>query len=279
MRVFPRFAAVVAAVVVVVAFGSGCSTVIRPTKPDTPLTALPGGAPLVGARFDGEETVLREPGTPVSPSRGWQREVQNYAATSLNTLLSTSETAPVARTVVSFDMGSPSAIQIGTWKEMTITLTTTLPDGTVVKSQPVTGNIDDPLEYALMTGASVGGTVLNAVGTIAIILYLFTGATDPTLGLVALGSLVGGILLSVTQSGAQYFVAANEEKRWSNLFANALTAHAADVRKAASGPRKPPPPVTTPPATTTTTSTTAPPAATPTDPSEAPPPLLAPTHP
>lgn len=256
------------AVLTLVALGSGCSTVVRPTKPDTPLTAI--GEPVAGVRFDGEQTILREPGMPLSPSRSWQREVQNYTATSLNTLLSTSEEAPNARTVISFDMGSPSAIQLGTWKEMTITLTSTLPDGTVVKSTPLTGNIDDPLEYAAMTAASVGGTVLNAAGTIAIILFFFTGAGDPTLGFVAIGALVGGIVLSATQSVSQYFIAANEEKRWSNLTAQALTAHAADVRKAMSGPRKAPTP--TPPPASTTPSPPPPPG--PSDPSDAPPPLL-----
>lgn len=239
---------------------AGCSTVVRPTKPDSPLSAV--GPPLAGVRFDGEETTLREPGMPLSPSRAWQREVQNYTATSLNTILQTSENAPNARTIVSFDMASPSAIQIGTYKEMTIALTTTLPDGAVVKSRPLTRNIDDPVEYAAMTAGTIGGTVLNAVGTVSIILFFFTGG-DPALGVVAIGSLVGGILLSVGQSVGQYFIASNEEKRWSNLLAEALTAHAADVRKAMAEPRRPPPPAA---------ATTAPAGST--DPSDAPPPLL-----
>lgn len=233
-----------------------------------PLAAI---GPSVGeVRFDGEETILREPGMPLSPSRAWQREVQNYTATSLNTLLSTTETAPNARTVVSFDMASPSVIQIGTWKEIEIVMTSTLPDGTVVKSAAIVGHIDDPLEYALMTGASVGGTVLNAVGTIAIILFFFTGAQSAELGLVAIGSLVGGILLSVAQSVGQYFVAANEEKRWSNLYATALTAHAGDVRKALAAPRRPAPL----PASKEAKPDVVTPPKTPTDPSDAPPPLL-----
>ncbi len=238
---------------------SACSTIVRPTKPDTPLSAI--GPPVSELRFDGEETLLREPGTPLSPTRGWQREVQNYTATSLNTLLTTSNDARNARTIVSFDMASPSAIQIGTFKEMDIQLSTTLPDGTPVKSAAVSGHIDHPLEYALMTGASVGGTVLNAVGTIAIVLFLFSGGSDDRLGVVAIGSLIGGVVLSIGQSVGQYFVAANEEKRWSALFADALTAHATDVRKTLAGPRAPravPPPTAA------------------LDPSDAPPPLLKP---
>src|SRR3954464_6114833 len=129
--------ALLIAVAIAISAGAGCSTITRPTKPDSPLTAM--GSPVMGFRFDGEETVLREPGMPLSPSRSWQREVSNYTATSLNLLLTTAEEAPNARTIVSFDMASPSVIQIGTWKELTIRLTTTLPDGTVVKSDPVVG--------------------------------------------------------------------------------------------------------------------------------------------
>jgi hypothetical protein len=221
-------ASVVAVLMLTLVAGTGCSTVIRPTRPDEPLAAV--GGPLAGVRFDGESTVLREPGMPLSPSRSWQREVGNYAATSLNTILSTNEDAPAARTIVTFDLASPSVIQIGTWKEMTIGLSSTLPDGTVVKSEPLSGNIDDPFEYALLTGASIGGTVLDATAAISILLFVFT--QNPLIGLVALTSLVGGITLHVGQSVGQYVIAAREEGRWSNLFAQALAQHAEDIRKA-----------------------------------------------
>ena len=205
---------------------------------------------------------------PLSPSRAWQREVQNYTATSLNTLLATSEDAPAARTVVSMDLAGPSAIQIGTWKEMTITLTSTLPDGTVVKSEPVTGNVDDGLEYALTTGLGIGGTVLDMTSAVAFI-FLFI-APSPEVMIIAIGALVGGLALNIAQSSSQYFVALAEERRWSNLYAQALTAHARDVRKrSGSGP---PPGTRTAP---TTGPTTRPPVG-PVEPSDAPPPLLDP---
>jgi hypothetical protein len=267
-----RIPALVALALVVV--GSGCSTIMRPTRPDHPPTAQ--GDALPGVRFDGEETVLREPGMPLSPSRSWQREVANYTATSLNTILSTPEDAPPARTIVSFDLGSPSVIQIGTWKEMTITLTSTLPDGSVIKSQPVTGNIDDPIEYTIITGMGVGGTVLDVTAGVATLLFFFTGGRDPNLGLIAIGALLGGLTLNLGQSAGQYLVAASEEKRWSNLYAQAIEKHAADVRKGiGTGPPKkptPPPTTTTPPEPTDK----APPTTTTPDPSDPPPPLLEP---
>ncbi len=246
------------------ALGAGCSTVIKPTRPDTPLVA--DGPPLAGVRFDGDATVLREPGQPLSPSRTWQREVQNYTATSLNTLLAADDEAPTARTIATMDLAGPSALQIGTWKEMTIGLTSTLPDGTVVKSEPVTGNIDDGFEYAVTTTLGVSATVLEVTSVAALLYSVVT--RDPNGWLVVLGSLVGGIGLYVAQSSSQYIIAASEQTRWSNLYAGALSQHARDVRtRIGTGPPpRPPAPVPSP-------------AAPPGDPSDAPPPLLDPTPP
>lgn len=251
-------------VALAVALGSGCSTIIKPTRPDQPITKE--GDAVSGLRFDGEETILREPGMPLSPSRSWQREVANYTATSLNTILQTPDDAPAARTIVSFDLASPSVIQIGTWKEMTITMSSTLPDGSVIKSQPVSKNIDDPIEYTIITGMGVGGTILDVTAGISTLFFFFT--RDPNVGLIAIGALLGGLSLNLGQSAGQYFVAAAEEKRWSNLYAEAIQIHAADVRKGmgTGPPRKaapPPPPPTT---------TEQPPTGDPSDPP--PPPLL-----
>lgn len=255
----------VAAVVVLVvaSLGTGCSTIIKPTRPSNPYAAE--GARLPGVRFDGEEVQIREPGMPLSPSRSWQREVANNTASALNTILSTDDNAPAARTVVSFDLASPSVIQIGTWKEMTITLSSTLPDGSVVKSQPVVGNIDDPLEYTAVTALGVGGTVLDVTAGIASIFFILSGGSFEA-GVVFIGALLGGLALNVAQSGSQYIIAGSEESRWSDLYQRALLQHAKDIR---AGIGKGPPPNSTPlypPATTTAPTTTAPP-----DPSDLPP--------
>ncbi|MDP2341657.1 MAG: hypothetical protein Q8O67_11925 [Deltaproteobacteria bacterium] len=226
-------------VVALLIAGTGCSTIIKPTRPSQPF-ASDGLASLPGVRFDGEEVQIREPGMPLSPSRSWQREVANHTATSLNTLLTTDENAPSARTVVSFDLSGPSVIQIGTWKEMTISLTSTLPDGSVVRSAPLTANIDDPIEYAAVTSLGVGGTILDVTAGISSIFFVFS----PSLltGAIFIGALLGGLTLNLAQSGSQYLVAGSEEKRWSDLYARALVQHAADVR---AGIGKGPPPSTT----------------------------------
>jgi len=262
-------------VVVVVALqAAACTTIVRPTRPSSPLAR--DGEALPGLRFDGEEIQIREPGMPVSPSRAWQREVANYTASALNESLGTDEMAPPARTIVTFDLASPSALQLGTWKEMTIGLTSTLPDGTVVKSAPVTGNIDDGVEHALVTGMGIGGTVLDVTAGISSIFFIFSPSY--VTGAVFIGALLGGLALNIGQSSAQYFVALSEEGRWSDLYATALRAHVADVRaqigRGPPPPKAPPPP---PPLPTSTPPTTTSPA----DPSDAasPPPLLDPAEP
>jgi hypothetical protein len=223
-----------AVVLAVAALSSACSTVARPTRPST--AVVRHGAELSGLRFDGDETQIREPGMPVSPSRSWQREVANYTASALNEALGvTDAAAPVARTIVTFDLAAPSALQIGTWKEMTIAVTSTLPDGTVVKSPPASANIDDGLEYAVVTTMSIGGTLLDVTAGIASIFFIFQPTFET--GVVFIGALLGGLALNVGQSGAQYLVALSEERRWSDQFADVLRAHARDVRaKIGTGP-------------------------------------------
>jgi len=253
-------------------FGSGCSTIIRPTRPSQATVAE--GKTLPGLRFDGEEVTIREPGLPLSPSRTWQREVANHTASSLNTLLSTDDAAPATRTVVSFDLASPSAIQIGTWKEMTITLISTLPDGSVVKSKAVTGNIDDPLEYAAVTSLGVTGTILDVTAGVASIAFFILGGQSFEVGLIFIGALLGGLAMNIAQSASQYVVAGSEETRWSNLFQVALVQHARDVRE---GIGKGPPPGTvltvpgTLPPTLMPPTTTTPNPNLPPDPSDLPP--------
>ncbi|MFZ9889830.1 MAG: hypothetical protein ACO3JL_20230 [Myxococcota bacterium] len=206
--------------------GSGCSTVLKPTRPSEPVTSLGG---TTSFRFEGEQVVLREPGMPLANSRAWQREVQNYTATSLNTLLSAAELGPAARTVVVFDLASPGTLQVGIWKEMTIELFTTLPDGRVVRSKAMTEHIDAPLEHFLVQGMRLGGSALDVGAAIASIVYIIT--QNPVACGCFVGSLVGGLTLNIGQSASGYFVAAAEERRWSDLFQRALQTHAKDIQR------------------------------------------------
>lgn len=206
--------------------GSGCSTVLKPTRPSEPVTSLGG---MTSLRFEGEQVSVREPGMPLANSRAWQREVQNYTATSLNTLLSSPDLAPAANTIVIFDLASPGTLQLGIWKEMTIELLTTLPDGRVVRSKALTEHIDAPLEHFLVQGMRLGGSALDIGAAIASIVYILT--QHPIACGCFVGSLVGGLTLNIGQSASGYFVAAAEERRWSDLYQRALREHARDIRR------------------------------------------------
>jgi hypothetical protein len=239
MRSFLTRVVVVIAAAFVVSGAMGCATVIKPTRPDEP---LPKGARVEGVRFDGQSVSLREPGVPLSPSRAWQREVASFTATQLNVAIDASDDAPVARTVVTFDLASPSVIQIGPWKTIDITVTTTLPDGNVVKTGPVEGRIDDGLESALMMGLSGTVFVVDAAGAIITIATLFFLNQSPLVMFsVMAGTIVGTMALHGAEKGGEVLVAASEETRWSNLYVGILQQHADAVRAAvANGPPRAP---------------------------------------
>jgi hypothetical protein len=220
-----------ALLVLLILWSTGCSTLIRPTRPSEPLQEGPSAA---GFSFAGQNITVRQPGMPLTESRSWHTEVENYTARSLNTLLTTDATAPVADTVVNFDMASRAAIQIGTWKEMTVSITTRLPDGRLIRSEPLTRNIDSMAESLALTGTEIAGYALEVTASIATFIWFFEGSRSPTSPtcLVAVGALAGGLCLNVSQPGLESLVAASEETRWSDLFAEALLAHADDIRGA-----------------------------------------------
>lgn len=208
-------------------FVSGCTTVLIPTRPDAPLSA---GPRVGGVRFAGDRVQVREPGMPLSQSRSWDREVQNYTAKQLNLLLSTDDLAPDALTVVTFDLVTPPSIEIGQWKEMTIQLASQLPDGRWVRSPALSRYIDSTFEAVSLQGMGCTASVLDVAASVAAIAFIFAEPTDPLACGFFVGSLVGGLALNVGQSVAKVWVASSEQSRWSNLYAEALLQHAEDIR-------------------------------------------------
>jgi hypothetical protein len=222
------------------AVSTGCTTTMMPVRPSDPVVA--DGPPLAGLRFDGEDTRIREPGVPVSPSRLWQREVANYTAKSLNRALSTDDTAPAAETTASFDLAEPPPFSFGPSKQMTIALTSTLPDGSVVRSKPVSAELGTLGETMLVAGLGIGGTVLDVASVVAVLFFITS--PDVTLtGAVLVGSLALGLGINLAQGVTEELVTRAEEQRWSDLYAAALRAHAVDVRN---GIGRGPPPGTAP---------------------------------
>jgi hypothetical protein len=217
--------AVVGVWAVVVA--SGCTTVLKPVRPSTPLTAE--GSAVAGVRFDGEQTRIREPGVPVSPSSLWQREVANYTAASLNRALSTSDDAGAAATTVTFDLAAPPLIPLGPYQEMKMSLSSTLPDGRVVRSEAVTGHIDAWSERLVTGGLAVTGIAID-VFSVAAVLYFITTTSDLG-GIVLLATLASNLVINLARGAADQIVVVSQEKRWSDLYAEALRKHARDVRQ------------------------------------------------
>lgn len=243
------FSSRILAIALLVPVLGGCATVMKPVHP----SAKPDiGDPVAGVRFDTDEVSFREPALPVSSGNIWKREVATYTADTLNDLLDAEGTAPVARTVVTFEMHGPSMVQFGTWKEMTVRLVTTLPDGRVVRSEPKSEYLDSNVEYVAQQCLVFGGPILD-IGAFVLAIYMFTtGALTTTnpLAPVFCGCLVGlafvGVSMNLAQGALQYAIAALEERRWSDLYLEALKEHAVDVRRTLAT-RAEPPRVITPP--------------------------------
>ncbi|MBM4281770.1 MAG: hypothetical protein FJ137_13755 [Deltaproteobacteria bacterium] len=261
--------AVVVVIVVCGAASTGCVTTATPIRPTTPVVA--DGPRVAGLRFDGEQIRIREPGVPVSPDRRWQRSVANHAATALNRALSTTEVAPLAATTVTFDLAEPPAFAFGPHKDMTITLSTTLPDGGVVRSEPVRGLLDTWPEAALTGGLVATGIAFDLLSVVAVLYFL---ANSGLPGPVLLGALALGLGVNLAQAGADQFVALAEETRWSDLFADALRRHASEVRRRLGAADGPPSSMGTRPSIDPSDVDGPPPALTP--PPVAPPPLSSP---
>lgn len=220
---------------------TACMTTMSPIRPsksmDKPIEGILDAKGQISAsapniRFDSESIVLREGGTPLAPSLLWKREVANYTAKNLNELLATPVNAEIASTVVSFDLAIPTALQFGPWKEMAITMVTTLPNGNVIRSKPVIANIDDWGEYLTTTGIGVAGSALEIGSAIASVVFVLdrSPSTQQLAGWVFLGTLLGGLTLNASQGIVQYVNTFSEERRWSDLYAQALVQHAKDVK-------------------------------------------------
>jgi len=221
--------------VLLLIMSTACATAMSPVHPTRDREA---GPPVSGVRFDGEQVVFREPAMPVASGNIWKREVANYTATTLNALVDAEETAPAARTAVTFEMHGPSVIQIGSWKEMTVSITTRLPDGRLVRSAPESAYLDSNLEYAAQQALTFGGPILDIAAFVAGIYFIFAqgslvpsaGSTLPMYCACIVGLGLAGLSLNAAQAGLQYLFASFEEQRWSDLYLRALEKHADDIR-------------------------------------------------
>lgn len=210
---------------------------IHPSAP-TEATRFPGAS----VRYSPKKVRFLEPGLPVVGGTLWKKEVAKYATSELNTLVGVSDSSTKASTLtISFELAGPAAFQIGTYKEMSVRLRTTFPSGQTVKSEPVSAKIDNGVEYATAQAFRYAGPLLDITAGVVAMYYFFASAgaslfSNP-LGCACLIGLAGtGIALNAAEQGVAYYIATQEERRWSDLFQRALIAHAKDVASAARNP-------------------------------------------
>ncbi len=270
------------ALVLVALVSTGCATTMVPVHPSG---AASIGQPVDGVRFDRDKITFREPGAPISTGHIWRREVAQYSADQLNTLIDADPAAPAAETTVTMELHTGSVLSLGSSKELTVTMATTLPDGRRVVSEPRSGFIDNNVEYLSQQCLIFAGPILEVVSFVVAIFMLanFGIGLIPTLGIGAtpgpgwalcgclLFSAATGLILNGVQLLVQNAVAFFQERRASDVFLDALSAHADDVRRAIQAP---PPTKRAPPAAMPAPADAPPPA--PADDPEGPPAEVAP---
>ncbi|MCC7072714.1 MAG: hypothetical protein IT383_15400 [Deltaproteobacteria bacterium] len=159
----------------------------------------------------------------------WQREVRAYTAEVLNRASALPEGAPLqshVRFSWSFDRR-----ELTGGNRVTIDLESVLPDGRVVRSQEIGGEVvlcDDG-----NATSSLGVLALTGLGT-GLGVDLAMLALGATLNPIGWGLLGGALLLAASATGAGIVVDVGRvkaaEQRWSDLYLIALARHAADVR-------------------------------------------------
>lgn len=209
----------------------GCAT--TKSMPVHPTRDIEEAKAASSIRFDSEQIRFRDPIMTVSGGNLWKREVGAYTAEQLNTALNTTPGGTPVSTEVTFEMHPASTLQLGSWKEMTIQLTTFFPNGRVVESDKISAYIDNNFEFAVQQCFVFGGPVLEIASFVGAIYVL----TQPVLFnaftcgcILAVG--LSGVAMHLAQGVSQILVAANEERRWSDLYLDALEGHAQDIRDA-----------------------------------------------
>jgi hypothetical protein len=217
---------------------------MAPIKPSTPeaLDPLSSGVRAdagVAKRFTADNITVEEPTFHEHHSLAWQRSVREYTADVLNRAVAlplpsptsdeTKNEAPL-QSRARFDWTFDHRDSMEGERHVTIALETVLPDGRVVTSKEVKGAVslwnEAGLENSMLAASMAGlGTALGAN------LLVATGASTSPIGWAVMG---GACTLSAIALGAACLTSIMRmdavEERWSDLYLQALRAHAADVR-------------------------------------------------
>jgi hypothetical protein len=204
---------------------------IAPTKPSSPTPVH--GAP--GAAFDATRVTIEEPSFDEVHSLAWTQDVAAYTAATLNALApqADGEAETMVRFETIFDRRDGLS---GTTAR--VLLSTRLSTGQVVQSDVVTGRV----KAASRLGRELA---IAALGTSASTWALFGfepyGLSEQELWALRWAGLGLSSALAAAGIGLEVFDTLQDEQRWSDVYQQALQAHAADLQRAiAASPIAPP---------------------------------------
>ncbi len=210
---------------------SGCATSMQPVKASRKVATV-GSTKNVG--YAPKDVQIIDAGTRVTQGRLWKKEVSNYTAQTMETITGKNQSPGGDTLSVAFEMGPGSAWGAGAFREMSIHVTSNLANGQQVRSGPVTGYLDKGTEYKIATGLNITSMLLGGAGTAWFLAgrLVFPNVTQEQFIGVGLGLIGGGLVVQGSHLWFKNHMVRLQEKRWSNLYLDALESHVEDIARA-----------------------------------------------
>jgi hypothetical protein len=195
---------------------------IAPTKPSSPIV----GHGVIGTAFDAARVTIEEPSFDEVHSLAWTHNVAVYTAATLNALVpqvdGNADTA--VRFETTFDRRDGALGNI-----VHVYLSTRLSDGQLVQSDVVDGRVEATPRLGL--GLAVVGLIAST-STLTLFLFEPEGLSDQQTGGLRWAGLGLSYALGGAGIGLEIFDTLQDEQRWSDVYQQALQAHAADLQRA-----------------------------------------------
>lgn len=234
------------------ALGAGCASTPQPRmRPDdaltrllpsehtmapihpTPTAVLAAALPERAAsqRFTAEHISVEEPSFHELHSLAWQRQLRDYTASALNRATAELPAGPPLETRARFTWTRNYRNSAAGGERVTIMLETALPDGRIVASKDVDGEVGLWNEVGPETALAFSGeTALGAALGVNLSMLVLVASTSPVAWALLGASLAVAATAGVTAVVVSVMRVSAVEQRWSDLYLKALRTHAADVR-------------------------------------------------
>lgn len=204
---------------------------IAPTKPSSAMVAHSA----TGTAFDAARVTIDEPSFHEVHSLAWTHNVAVYTAATLNALVpqvdGNADTA--VRFETTFDRRDGALGNI-----VHVYVSTRLSDGQLVQSDVVDGRVQATPRLGL--GLAVVGLIAST-STLTLFLFEPEGLSDQQTWGLRWAGLGLSYALAAAGIGLEVFDTLQDEQRWSDVYQQALQAHAADLQRAiAASPIAPP---------------------------------------